>query len=267
MPTEFVEPLRREKADIEARVAVLGSQYGPNLQPRSPDILLSEIFRVCRLYRQGGVLVDLGGGIAVHNGVLAQLGMSIHVVDFMNDYWEHKADQPTAISSEIRLLEDCGVRFIHGEVSEFDFTTQFAPGSVDIVASFHCLEHLHHSPKFVLESAMRALKPGGLLLIEVPNAANIRKRLALLLGRTNYPTYNLFYNNSPYLGHVREYTVGDLRQLASNLGAKEYRIFGRNTIYGRWAQRIPYFIRKALDAGLQCLPGLCSALFLEVTKA
>jgi SAM-dependent methyltransferase len=193
--------------------------------------------------------------------------MSIYVVDLLSDYWELKATNPTAITREIKFLEACGVQFIHGEVSTFDFRTHFVDKSVDVVTSFHCLEHLHQSPKFVLESAMRALKPSGLLLIEVPNAANIRKRIALLMGHTNYPDYSTFYYSSPYVGHVREYTVGDLRQLGRNAGATKYRIFGKNTIYGPWAERIPYPIRRPLDVWLQLFPSLCSSLLLEITNA
>jgi hypothetical protein len=113
---------------------------------------------------------------------------------------------------------------------------------------------------------MRVLKAGGTMLIEVPNAANARKRLALLCGRTNYEPYNTFYYNVPFVGHVREYTIGDLRQLARNLGASNYQVFGKNTIYGEWAQKIPATLRNYFDRALQVFPGLCAALLLEMIK-
>jgi ubiquinone/menaquinone biosynthesis C-methylase UbiE len=78
------------------------------------------------------------------------------------------------------------VRFIQHEISTRDLTTHFADNSIDVVTSFHCIEHLHGSPRLVLEAAMRVLKPKGIMIIEVPNAANVRKRLAVLCGRTNY---------------------------------------------------------------------------------
>lgn len=245
-------------------MALLRKQYKPRLQG---DDWSSDVFRVIRLYREGGRLVDLGGGISAHNGVLAQLGMIVYVVDMLDDYWEHKATAPSSITQEVELLQAWGVRFIRHEVLTYDLTAHFADNPLDAVTSFHCIEHLHHSPRRVLESAMRVLKPGGTMLIEVPNAANARKRLALLCGRTNYGSYNSFYYNEPFVGHVREYTVGDLRQLAQNLGASIYRVFGKNnSVYGEWVEGIPSAIRKSLDRALQAFPGLCSSLLLEITK-
>lgn len=253
--------------DIQKRLSLITNQYKPELQA---DPLYSQprhVFRVTRLYRKNGTLVDLGGGISVHNGALAQMGMNVSVVDLLGEYWERKASEPTSIDREVKVLEACGVRFIRQEVASCDLTQYFADSSVDVVSSFHCLEHLHQSPKGVLESAMRVLKPGGTLLIEVPNAANARKRVALLFGRTNYLPYQLFYYSADYRGHIREYVSDDLYQLAHNLGAGSYRIFGNNTYGGRWIDVIPAPLRMSLDRMLKMFPGLCGALILEASKA
>jgi SAM-dependent methyltransferase len=253
-----------DKNDIKNRAVLLRKQFNPSL--RGDDAWEEDVFRVARLYRRGGTLVDLGGGISAHNGVLAQLGMTVYVVDVLGDYWEHRDTEPSSISREVRLLESYGVRFIHRDISTCDLTKHFADKSVDIVTSFHCIEHLHSSPRLALESAMRALKLGGTMVIEVPNAANARKRLAVLCGRSNYGSYNSFYYSEPFLGHVREYTTSDLRQLAQNLGALKYQISGRNTIYDDWVRKIPSALRKSFGFALQVFPGLCSSLVLDVTK-
>jgi hypothetical protein len=104
------------------------------------------------------------------------------------------------------------------------------------------------------------------MVIEVPNAVNARKRLAVLCGRTNYGPYNSLYYSNLLLGHVREYITGNLRQVAQDLGALRYRIFGKNTIHGDWVQKIPSVLRICLDRALRGFPGLCSSLVLEVTK-
>jgi SAM-dependent methyltransferase len=253
-----------DKNDIKNRAVLLRKQYGSSL--RGHNEWEEDVVRVARLYREGGTLVDLGGGISTHNGVLAQLGMTVYVIDLLGDYWERRDTAPSSISPEIRLLESCGVQFIHHDVSTCDLTKYFADHSIDIVASFHCIEHLHSSPRLALESALHVLKPGGTIVIEVPNATNIRKRAAVLCGRSNYGPYNSLYYSDVFLGHVREYSMGDLRQLAHNLGALSYQISGRNTVYGDWAQKIPSLLRKPLDCALQVFPGLCSSLVLEITK-
>jgi len=253
------------KNEIKSRALQLRASYKASLQ--APHAWEEDVSRVRHLFRKGAVLVDIGGGISAHNGVLAQMGMSVYVVDVLGDYWEHRDTDAASIAAEVKLLESCGARFIEREISTCDLTKYFADNSVDIVTSFHCIEHLHSSPKVPLESAMHVLKPGGTMIIEVPNAANLRKRLALLLGRTNYGPYNSLYYSDRFWGHIREYTTGDLQQLAANLGACTYRISGRNTIYGDWVERIPAMLRSAVDHSLRVLPGLCSALVLEITKA
>ncbi len=253
--------------DIEQRLNLLRAQYKLALQGPTPFIERErEAPRIRRIYSKNGTIVDLGGGISVHNGVLAQLGMSVYVVDLLGEYWERKISGATSIDHEIQVLEASGVKFIREEVSACTLT-HFPERSVDVVTSFHCLEHLHQSPKLVLESAMQVLRPGGILLIEVPNAANARKRLALLLGHTNYLPYNCLYYSTDYRGHIREYVTDDLRQLAENLGSSSYRIFGTNAYGGAWMERIPSRLRESFDSVLRTFPGLCGALLLELKKA
>jgi SAM-dependent methyltransferase len=269
------KPAGLHVSEVHERLLQLKKQFKPSLQSEALKAQPSHVFRILRVFRQGGVLVDLGGGISAHNGVLAQLGMAVYVVDMLTDYWNHRDWLPggaeaAAITHEFELLESCGVQFVRDEILTCDLTAAFAENSVDVVTCLHTLEHLHHSPKIPMESAMRVLKPGGTLLIKVPNAANLRKRFNLLRGRTNYEPYSDYYNFSPYLGHVREYTIGDLRLLAQHLGAAEYRIFGKNFLVGPGMNRalkcLPAPIRPVLDRALQTVPGLCSCLFLEITK-
>lgn len=42
----------------------------------------------------------------------------------------------------------------------------------------------------------------------MPNSVNLRKRLSVMLGRSNYPSVEMFYENiGQWRGHVREYTL------------------------------------------------------------
>jgi len=57
-----------------------------------------------------------------------------------------------------------------------------ANASVDVVTSFHSLEHWHHSPKRLFGEITRVLRPGGFLILATPNAVNLLKRISVPLG-------------------------------------------------------------------------------------
>ena len=61
----------------------------------------------------------------------------------------------------------------------------FAAGSFDIITMWHTLEHFT-DPKKYLAEAQKLLKPGGLLVIEVPNFTSLQSRIT---GRHWYPLY------------------------------------------------------------------------------
>jgi hypothetical protein len=72
---------------------------------------------------------------------------------------------------------------------------------------------------------MRVLKPGGILLIEVPNAAEALKR-GPLLGRTNYLPMTSFTTDWIIAVISAKYVLDDVHELARNLGPASYRMVG-----------------------------------------
>jgi 2-polyprenyl-3-methyl-5-hydroxy-6-metoxy-1,4-benzoquinol methylase len=222
-------------------------------------------FRIALTYREGGSLVDLGGGVSAATGVLARLGMQVTVVDMLDAYYVHSSLH-SSVARQAEFLEKQGVRFVQRDLTQYLLTESFAPQSLDVVSSYHVLEHLHQSPRPLLHSAMTVLKPGGNLVVEVPNAVNLLKRAKVLLGRTNYLPYAGYYESERYYGHVREYCVSDLIHLARGTGLGSWRIEGRNW-YGRLYQVVPSAtLARLADRILQLRPGLCAALFLVGTK-
>lgn len=213
------------------------------------------------LVGHGDVIIDLGGGVNGVNGFLSLQGKNVTSVDLFDDYYQWSSVKNPVLDQK-NYLSSLGVNFIHADLVAYDLLEHFAPESVDCVASYHTIEHLHHSPRRLLESAMRVLKPGGTLVIEVPNAANLLKRIKLLLGKTNYPNFSAYYDKDKWVGHVREYTVGDLQQLARQLKLSSYRIEGRNWYGALYRNKLTSPIAKQLDKLLQRFPGLCGSLFL-----
>ncbi len=85
-------------------------------------------------------------------------------------------------------------------------------GRFDAIIFGDVLEHLR-DPRAVLEKMSALLKPGGKILISLPNIANIWVRLNLLFGRFNYSRVGILDES-----HLRFFTLKTAKQLASDSG-------------------------------------------------
>ncbi len=98
---------------------------------------------------------------------------------------------------------------IVGDVESLDLT---ALGPYDAIVFGDILEHLRN-PKEVLQRVSGLLKPGGKVLISLPNIANIWVRLNLLFGRFNYTRVGILDES-----HLRFFTLQTMKQLADDSG-------------------------------------------------
>ncbi|WP_194896675.1 class I SAM-dependent methyltransferase [Catenulispora pinisilvae] len=103
------------------------------------------------------------------------------------------------------LAERAG-RVRHGYRGSFVEVAPTVAGTYDVVSMFHYLEH-SVEPGLELEAARLAIRPGGYLLIEVPDAAS---RYSRLLGRRWLPWLQ------PQ--HLHFLPVGNLRERLGALG-------------------------------------------------
>jgi len=85
-------------------------------------------------------------------------------------------------------------------------------GRYDAIIFGDVLEHLRN-PRAVLEKLSGLLKPGGKILISVPNVANIWVRLNLLFGRFDYSRVGILDET-----HLRFFTLKTAKQLAVDSG-------------------------------------------------
>jgi len=233
--------------------------------PEPIDYLLDwMLIRVENIYAEGGVIIDLGGGISVVNPMLVDLGMKVYCVDLMDNYTLPSTRKLFKRESFDFLMEK-GVRYINCDMLEYQFK-EFCPNSVDVVCSHHAFEHLHHSPKTLLDRITGVLKEGGVFFLEVPNAVNLLKRCKVLFGVSNYGSYEPYFSMEKWFGHIREYCVEDLRYLANQGYFRNCTIFGRNH-YGTLYSRLGYgILPKTIDHLLRLRPGLCGALYLKAVK-
>jgi SAM-dependent methyltransferase len=100
-------------------------------------------------------------------------------------------------------------------------------GTFDIVLCMETLEHLM-DPLLVLQEKIKpVLKPGGHLVVTVPNGAYLKDRLTLLFGEA--PTFGSGIHLLPYrpynLDHKTIFTVSGLRETLTLAGFAVERLF------------------------------------------
>lgn len=166
------------------------------------------------LLPEGARVLDFGSGPCDKSAVLQEMGYQCAAYDDFKDPW-HLVE-----GNKAKILEFARAAGIDLQVAgPGGFPWPFA--SFDMVLVLSVIEHLHDSPRELLESLTALLEPGGFLVVTVPNAVNVRKRIDVLRGKTNLPPYSEYYRESPWRGHVREYVKDDLRQLTGFLGMDE----------------------------------------------
>lgn len=121
----------------------------------------------------------------------------------------------------------------------------FPPASFDVVVCGDVLEHLPE-PAAVLSSVAALCRPGGAVVISVPNIAYWQARARLLRGVWRYEATGLFDS-----GHLRFLTRATLFDLVSECGLRVER-FGPARLPGlapHVLARIPSALRRPVDWG------------------
>lgn len=94
----------------------------------------------------------------------------------------------------------------------------------DVIVAGDILEHLPR-PEVLMAAIRSLLKPGGRLLVSLPNVANVTTRLALLTGRFDYSDRGILDRT-----HLRFFTRKSARALLGSTGFR---------IVGEWATPMP----------------------------
>lgn len=110
-------------------------------------------------FRGEGRILDVGCGPGKLLRVLRERGWDCYGVDFSSVVVEHARN-------------NYGLNVELGDLLEVTYKDNF----FDVVLFNHSLEHMYN-PVGTLKEALRILKPGGLLLIYIPNAGSFEARL------------------------------------------------------------------------------------------
>jgi len=172
--------------------------------------ILDELLRVLPKGVSGLRVLDVGCGAGVLDLALAHLGAQVTGLDRFEEYEDDRDNQMGTAREIVARLEANGVQVLRRDIATTGLPDH--PGAYDLVLFLAVIEHLHESPRGVLRAMHELLRPGGRVVITTPNHAWLRTRLRLLTGRSaNHPLIDWW--EPPFFGHIREYTLPELRQM------------------------------------------------------
>ena len=177
--------------------------------------IVNKLRSICPAFEKLSLL-DIGCGPLDKTAIFNSLGFKTYAVDDLDDPWHKQNDN---IATIIKFAHDEGVNFYKQEKN--DYSIPFPDNFFDVITSISVFEHLHSSPRLILNSIGKLLKPKGVLVIAMPNSVSLRKRLSVMLGKSNYnPVDELYYSLDEYRGHIREYTLDETEYICKLSGYK-----------------------------------------------
>ena len=139
----------------------------------------------------------------------------------------------------------------------------FLEDQFDVLMSHDVLEHFHSSPRVLMNKLLTCVKPGGIIATTVPNAANLRKRIHLALGKTNYNKFDYFYwYPGTWNGHVREYVKDDLIKLNNYLNLEMLEL----SSYSLHLDVLPKILRRPYELLTSLVPSVRDSWMLISKK-
>jgi SAM-dependent methyltransferase len=188
-----------------------------------PDAALDDVFagsvdRFCEIadrIRHARRVLDVGAGHGMLLLLLNELGHDCHAVDFA---------RPPGVQAQLFEARAISFRQCNVEIEPLPFPD----ATFDAVVCCQVLEHFTHSHLPAVREMHRVLRDGGVLEVDVPNAASYRNRSRMLRGKNITYDYREHYlyakpvldrGHSFFpLRHNREFTRAELELLLSEAG-------------------------------------------------
>ena len=160
--------------------------------------------------KEDAKILDVGAGGGVIPLVFRMMGFDVYAVDTWEEYDEKYENRMGVKEDIIERLEGAGIHLKYRNILKD--AMPFDDDSFDVIFLFGVIEHLN-SPKICLQEIRRVLRKNGYLVITTPNLATLKNRVCVLLGRSNHVDLEFWYNSLPFFGHIREYTVDEVKQM------------------------------------------------------
>lgn len=201
-------------------------------------------------------ICDIGGGVGLFSAACAAYGFKRTVlIDDFDDSINHQQGD-----SILDLHTSYGVEVVSRDAVAAGLAG--IEGEFDAITTFDSMEHWHHSPKQLFQEITQKLKPGGVFVLGVPNCVNIRKRIAVPLGRSKWSSMHEWYQVKKFRGHVREPDVSDLHYIAQDMGLENTKIIGRNWLGYYSDSSVIKALTAIMDYPLRLRPQFCSDIYL-----
>jgi 2-polyprenyl-3-methyl-5-hydroxy-6-metoxy-1,4-benzoquinol methylase len=178
---------------------------------RCSNARIVRVLHALHRFAPNGRVLDFGSYFGNFSLACRRAGHDVHALD---SYAEYGA----AFAACVALQRDAGIVVDDFARTGFDLAP-VADGTFDAVLCMGVIEHIAHTPKQMLNTLTRVLKPGGVLIIDTPNLGYLYKRLALLDGETIFCPIAMQYDTElPFEGHHREYTVDEVVWMLGQAG-------------------------------------------------
>lgn len=234
LAADFPQDVPEALAVVEAIVASIAGADFRSLARNSPALDASQwqwstylrcsvarMVHVASALRERGVtsgrVLDVGAYFGNFSLLLARQGFSVDALDAFGGY-APALDGPNA------LLREAGVRLLDFAAVGRELE-QLPAAEYDVVLCTGVIEHIPHTPRFLLGALDRVLKVGGQLVLDTPNFAHIYNRQKFARGASvmaELPAQ--YYSERPFEGHHREYTIAELAWMLAQLGHGALRI-------------------------------------------
>ena len=156
-------------------------------------------------------VMEIGSGRGIYSLLFALEGAQSFLLD----------RDGSALKRARELFDDWGQSF-QGVVADAFAIPSDLIGTFDVAMSYGLAEHFRYPERLkIFESHLRLLKPGGLLIVSVPNAAFLPYRIG---------KYLLEKLHKWELGLEIPFSRKELAGIAERLNIKEWKIIGSGTV-------------------------------------